>query len=125
MGNENKTQKGGDVTVKMNHPKFDNAKLVNEQGQRRLLITTGVDEKEYQKWKKDYEGMRPSPEYLMLPTRNDFKRKGLCGDSGSLTVSYFGRSLLFPTTATCYRSRSITAGGAVPGSRRRNSGTFC
>ena len=94
MGNEQKGQKGNDVILKMNHPKFQQAKKVNEAGQTRLQITTGADEKEYQKWKSNLEVYRPNQEYLFLPLRNDFKRKGLCGDSGSLTVHLPNSALL-------------------------------
>jgi hypothetical protein len=71
----------------MNHPKLHGARIVGEGSQRRLQVTAGVDEREYKKWKEDLDSMRPSADYLLLPTSQDFKRKGLCGDSGTLTVT--------------------------------------
>ncbi len=48
MGNENeKSTQNGEMTVSINHPKFQNAKLVTEGKDKVLQLTLGVDEREY------------------------------------------------------------------------------
>ena len=43
MGNEGQKPVQGETTVKVNHPKFQNAKLLGDLNTRKLTITTGVD----------------------------------------------------------------------------------
>lgn len=89
MGNENQPkQQNGEVTLNINHPKFQKAKLINEGRQRRLQFTMGVDEQEYQKWRHNLDLNHLSPTYLLLPTNDSFSRKGLCGDTGTLQLSF-------------------------------------
>lgn len=48
----------------------------------------GADEQEYQKWKHTLDVAHLNPTYLMLPTDDQFARKGLCGDTGTLQLSF-------------------------------------
>lgn len=87
MGNENdKSVQGGELPVSINHPRFQNAKLVGDGKDRSLQVSLGVDEKEHEKWNQALAKAALDSPFLLLPKRKDFSRKGFCGDSGTLRV---------------------------------------
>ncbi len=46
MGNENeKSNQNGELVVSINHPRFQNARLVSEGKEKLLQLTMGVDER--------------------------------------------------------------------------------
>ena len=46
MGNENeKSNQNGELVVSINHPRFQNARLVSEGKEKVLQLTMGVDER--------------------------------------------------------------------------------
>lgn len=88
MGNENEKAVQGDVAVIINHPRFNTAKLTGEGRDRDLVVSLGVDEKEYEKWASGLSKAGLDPSFILLPKRKDFSRKGFCGDSGTLKVNH-------------------------------------
>ena len=101
MGNKNQAGKNGEVIVNINHPRFTNASIVSEGGQRQLQTTMGVDDREYEKWSNSLKKAKIDSPFLMLPCQQDFSRKGLCGNSGTLKVQDLKSSSTMTTTATC------------------------
>jgi hypothetical protein len=46
MGNENdKVNQNGELVISINHPRFQNAKLVSEGKEKLLQLSMGVDER--------------------------------------------------------------------------------
>ena len=62
-----------------------------------MQVTTGVDEREYDKWKLSLEKARLTPTYLLVPTKKEFAKKGLCGNTGTLTVILASPRSTIPT----------------------------
>ena len=100
MGNENQKSKTGDINVSIDHPRFQNARIISESGQRQLQTTMGVNEKENDRWNNALKKAKANSPFLLLPKTYDFSRKGLCGDSGTLTVRPFTPSSTTITIAT-------------------------
>ena len=88
MGASNNKEKS-EVDVNINHPKFMQAKIITEDGKRTLRTTMGVDEKSFNTWSKTLQSSKLYTEFLMLPVKQQFATKGLCGTSGTLTVINF------------------------------------
>ncbi len=83
------------MKLSLNHPKFQNAKLITADGNRSMETTVGIDEKDYEKWKTTFKEDEPSnSEFLLLPQKHSYSSKGLCGSSGTATVF----STLFSST---------------------------
>ena len=75
------------VDLCLNHPKFQNAKLVTVDGNRSMETTVGIDEKDFDKWKTTLKDDQPSSaEFLLLPQKHSYSSKGFCGSSGTATV---------------------------------------
>lgn len=53
-----------------------------------MQTVMGVDNKEYDRWKENLAKFKPSSRYLLLPIKEDFSSKGLCGTNGSLTLDF-------------------------------------
>lgn len=53
-----------------------------------MQTVSGLDNKEYDKWKDGISKANLNPEYLLLPTKHDFSSKGICGSSGTLTLDF-------------------------------------
>ncbi len=52
MGGQNAKQIQGQEKVQIDHPRFQNAYVVESKGDLNMITTMGIEEKEYQKWKK-------------------------------------------------------------------------
>jgi len=53
-----------------------------------MQTVSGVDNKEYDKWKDNLASLKLNPDLLLLPTKQDFSTKGICGSSGTLTLDF-------------------------------------
>lgn len=53
-----------------------------------MQTISGVDNKEYDKWKDTLDKLKLNPEHLLLPIKQDFSTKGICGSSGTLTLDF-------------------------------------
>jgi hypothetical protein len=53
-----------------------------------MQTTIGVDNKEYDKWHAWLDKSKPSSDFLLLPVKQDFSSKGLCGSRGTLTLDF-------------------------------------
>lgn len=76
------------IDLSLSHPKFTNAKFIVNEKQRHIQTVMGVDNKEYDRWKDRLQKSGPAPDYLLLPVKEDFATKGLCGSSGTLTLDF-------------------------------------
>ena len=74
--------------LNINHPKFQKATLINDNKQRKMQTTMGADEDEFNKWKHALDIAHLSHKYLLLPTNDNFTKKGLCGDTGTLRLAF-------------------------------------
>lgn len=114
------------VDLSLNHPKFQNAKLITADGKRSMETTVGIDEKDYDKWKTALKDEAPSDsEFLLLPQKHSYSSKGLCGSSGTATVYSPLCSSTTRISLTCSAARSKTAREVARASRKGNSGTCC
>ena len=56
------------VDVSLEHPKFQNAKLVTVDGKRQMQTTLSIDEKDYNSWKEALKSKIPNNDsFLFLP----------------------------------------------------------
>jgi hypothetical protein len=53
-----------------------------------MQTVMGVDNKEFDKWNENLSKAQLTPDYLLLPIKQDFSTKGLCGSSGTLTLDF-------------------------------------
>ena len=53
-----------------------------------MQTVTGVDNKEYDQWKDNLAKAHLSSAHLLLPIKQDFSTKGICGSSGTLTLDF-------------------------------------
>jgi hypothetical protein len=110
--------------IVVNHPKFTNVRLVSEGTKKQMQLSMGVDEKEYERWKQSLTKAKIDSTSLLLPTKDEFSRKGFCGDSGTLKVPTSSFSSTTITSATSSLRKSTTETVARASSKNGNSGTY-
>lgn len=98
-GKETKPVGNGGLAIHVAHPKLQNLRLLQNGKDQQMQLTLGVDQKEYEKWKADLVRAKLDPEYLLLPKADEFNRKGLCGNSGTLKVPPSLRQINFDNYA--------------------------
>ena len=87
MGNTNKHVK--ESTFKAHHPQLNKAKLVEDQNRRYIEAVFKAQAKEYDEWNQRLKVANCNSDFLLLPERHQFKNDtGLCGNTGTLTVTH-------------------------------------
>lgn len=112
------------------HPFLNDAKLLTskEDGSKTIQANFKVQNDQYDEWHKLLE-VGPSKlqsDYLLLPERTNYKHdQGLCGNTGTLTVSSSPLRTHILTTPILLQNSSANANPTVASSRRVNYGMCC
>jgi len=106
MGNTNKHIKQSDF--KSSHPSLHKAKLFEDTTNHHSYIEAvfKCQSKEYEQWQQSLKAANPNPNgYLLIPTKYQYNSDtGLCGNTGSLTVTSPRSRINTPSIPTSSRS---------------------
>ncbi len=86
MGNSNKDIQ--ENKFESSHPNLKDAKIITDKGHRYIQAPFKAQAPQYEDWNKHFQGYgKLSSNFLLLPDKAEFKDdKGLCGNTGTLTV---------------------------------------
>lgn len=90
MGNSKSHIKQSDF--KTSHPNIHKAKIYEDQENKHSYIEAifKCQSKEFENWQQNLKAANPNPNgFLLIPTKTKYSSDtGLCGNTGSLTVSH-------------------------------------
>ena len=127
MGN-NQPKKLQESKFASQHPNLNDAKLVVEEKNHKYIEAKfKAQNTQYEEWNKHFKGPNKiQSDYLLLPEHAEFKSDfGLCGNTGTLTVSCTLSRLSIPTSPTYYPNSSNKDNPRDNSSRNHNYGFYC
>jgi hypothetical protein len=126
MGNS-ESKNVQEQTFYSEHPHFSDARLVinKEDGSKYIQGRFKVQNEQYDEWHKLLDGgnSKLKSDYLLLPEKTNYKHDhGLCGNTGTLTVSICLSRTTTPTTPTRFKNSYCSASLMASYSRRASFG---
>lgn len=123
MGNTNKHVK--ESTFRTTHPNLNKAKVIEDEHRKYIQAVFKAQSREYEDWQQSLKLANCSPDhFLLLPEKSTYKEdKGLCGNTGTLTVRHVLPRINTLATLTSSPNSSSNAWAKENSSRSRNCGT--